>query len=84
MEPLLQSATALRSHELELEFSNGERRVFDVKPYLDRGIFTRLKDGNYFSRVQAHPRFVSWPEEQDFSVDTLWVRSRALEPTSRA
>ena len=83
MEPLLQSATALRSHELELEFSNGERRVFDVKPYLDKGIFTRLKDWNYFSRVQAHPRFVSWPEEQDFSVDTLWVRSRVLEPASR-
>ena len=79
MEPLLQKATALRNHEIELEFSNGERRVFDVKPYLDKGIFTQLKDWNYFSRVQAHARFVSWPQEQDFSLDTLWARSRVLE-----
>ena len=83
MEPLLKNVTALRSHELALEFSNGERRVFDVKPYLDKGIFTQLKDWNYFARVRAHPRFVSWPQEQDFSVDTLWARSKALVPADQ-
>ena len=84
MELLLQKATALPDHEIELEFSNGERRVFDVKPYLDKGIFTQLKDWNYFSRVQAHSRFVSWPGEQDFSLDTLWARSRVLDAADQS
>ena len=84
MEPLIRNVTALPSHELELEFSNGERRLFDVKPYLDKGIFAQLKDWHYFAKVQASPRFVSGPRVQDFSLDTLLARGKLLEPESRA
>lgn len=42
--------------ELELEFSNSERRVFDVKPCLGKGIFRQLKDPSYFASVRANPR----------------------------
>ena len=82
MQPLLKNVTPSRDYKLELELSNGERRLFDVTPYLDKGIFAQLKDWNYFSRVQAHPRFVSWPQEQDFSLDTLLARSATLAPTT--
>lgn len=82
MQTLLKSVTPSRNYELELEFSNGERRLFDVKPYLDKGIFAQLKDWSYFARVQAHPRFVSWPHEQDFSLDTLLARSTVLVAVS--
>ena len=84
MEPLIRNVTALPSHELELEFSNGERRLFDVKPYLDKGIFAQRKDWNFFAKVQASPRFVSWPREQDFSLETLLARGKLLAPESRA
>lgn len=46
------------------------------------GIFTQLKDQSYFASVRANPRFVSWPQEQDFSLDTLWSRSRILRTES--
>ena len=81
---MIRNVMALPSHELELEFSNGERRLFDVKPYLDKAIFAQLKDWHYFAKVQASPRFVSWPREQDFSLDTWLARSKLLEPESRA
>ena len=29
---------------LELWFDTGDHRLFDMKPYLDRGVFTQLKD----------------------------------------
>lgn len=56
---------------LFIELSNGKKGVFDVKPYLNKGIFTELKDPNYFSA--ARPAFggVVWPNEQDFSADTI-------------
>ena len=76
MSVLLQSARALPNHEIELSLSNGERRIFDVTPYLDKGVFAQLRDPAYFSRVQARPRFVMWPHDQDFSLDTLLARSR--------
>jgi len=36
---------------LELWFDTGEHRLFDVKPYLGRGIFTRLQDIHLFKRA---------------------------------
>ena len=37
------SAKANEDYTLDLEFNDGARRRFDVKPYLDKGIFTELK-----------------------------------------
>ena len=33
---------ALGDYELELTFENNEVRIFDVKPYLDTGLFSKL------------------------------------------
>ena len=60
---------------LLLSFSNGDQRVFDVSPYLDKGIFKALKDPDYFARVRVVSGHVEWPQEQDFSPDTLYLRS---------
>ncbi len=56
---------------LFVELSNGKTGLFDVKPYLEKGIFSELKDTDYFSA--ARPAFggVVWPHEQDFSADTI-------------
>ena len=39
----------LNDYTLELTFENNETRIFDVKPYLDIGLFTTLKDETIFS-----------------------------------
>ena len=78
MDILLQSVSPLKNHELALVLTNGEHRRFDVKPYLEQGIFKALQDPAYFCRVQGHPRFVEWPRGQDLSLDTLMARSRVM------
>lgn len=80
--PKLLNATPLPGHRLLLSFENQETRVFDVTPYLDKGVFVELRDETYFSRVRAHPHFVSWPHEQDLSRDTLYLRSSPLTEIS--
>lgn len=39
-------------YSLDLKFSDGCVKRFDVKPYLEFGIFRELKDMNYFRRVR--------------------------------
>ena len=68
---------------LLLTFSNGDQRVFDVSPYLDKGIFTELKDPNYFARVRVVSGHIEWPQEQDFSPDTLYLRSKPYRARSK-
>ena len=38
---------------LKLAFENKEVRLFDVSPFLDKGIFSELKDINYFKQVKV-------------------------------
>ena len=68
----------LADHQLELSFNTGETRVFDVGPYLDKGIFTELRDPSYFRSVRLAFGSIAWPNEQDFGPESLYVESRAV------
>ena len=73
MNPSVTKVDALDNFKLQLQFENGEVKVFDVTPYLDKGIFTELKDQSYFKRVRVAFGSIEWPNEQDFSKDTLYL-----------
>ena len=65
---------------LYLRFDDGSMRRFDVKPYLEYGVFQELKDKSYFKRVKVAFGTVQWPNEQDISPDTLYLESTVIEP----
>jgi len=69
------SAKANDDFTLNLEFNDGSIRRFDAKPYLDRGIFTELKNLDYFKKIQLVFGTVQWENEQDFAPDTLYMES---------
>lgn len=58
--------------------------VFDVKPYLDEGIFQELRDPQNFTSVKPLLGSVQWQGGQDFCPDTLYeesipIKTRDLE-----
>lgn len=60
-------------YKLKTKLSNGVEGLFDVSPYLDKGIFAELKDVDYLKKVKAAFGGICWPNGQDFCVDTLEV-----------
>jgi hypothetical protein len=60
---------------LTLTFTNGEVRVFDVKPYMERGIFKELNALDYFNSVRPFLGSIQWNNGQDFCPDTLYASS---------
>lgn len=42
----------LDNYQLWLKFKNGEEKIFDMKPYLEKGIFKKLKDENIFKTAK--------------------------------
>lgn len=64
----------LTDYRIEVTLSNGKRGIFDVKPYLDRGVFKQLKDYNYFKRARIEFGTLTWPNEQDFSPETIEIK----------
>lgn len=56
---------------LEILLDDGRRGIFDVRPYLDKGVFRELQDYEYFSKVAVRGRSLYWPHAQDFCADTI-------------
>ncbi len=64
-------AIPLEDYKLDIVTSSGITGIFDVKPYLKGGAFKELQDKTYFKLVRPAHRGIMWPNEQDFSSDTI-------------
>ncbi|HYV95640.1 MAG TPA: DUF2442 domain-containing protein [Chitinophagales bacterium] len=60
---------------VKLSFGNGEVRTFDVKPYLNIGVFKELKDLSQFKTARAFMGSVLWQGGQDLYPDTFYEDS---------
>jgi hypothetical protein len=65
-------------YKLFLEFENGEKRLFDMSPYMDRKPFGQLKDSPLFARAFVDYGTVVWPGEIDIAPETLYDRSHPV------
>ena len=64
---------------LLLTFENGEKRQFDMKPYLDFGIFKELKDIRLFKTVKTSFDSIEWDNEADFDPEILYQKSLKID-----
>ena len=79
MNPRVKTVQPIQDFCLLLNFDNDEQKVFDVKPFLDKGIFKELKDENKFKQVKPFLGSIQWHGGQDFCPDTLYELSNVLE-----
>ena len=77
MNPRVKDVKPTDDYKLILTFTNGEVKVFDVTPYLDKGFFKQLKDKSYFKTVKPFMDSIQWKNGQDFCPDTLYLESKS-------
>ncbi len=68
-------AVSTEGYVLHLAFENGERRRFDMRPYLSKRPFDRLQDPAAFARAYVENGTVTWPGGLDFAPETLYAGS---------
>ena len=65
---------------LTLTFANGEKKKFDMTPYIGRSKwFEELRDWNYFSQARPDLGTVVWTNGQDLCPDTFYLDSVPME-----
>ena len=79
MNPRVKEARPLPNYAVHVAFSNGEQGVFDCTPYLHVPAFARLKDKRYFTAVRVKHDTLSWPNDEDFCPDTVYVKSKKMD-----
>ena len=70
----------LADYQLLLTFADGESRVFDVAPYLGKGVFAPLREKALFEAVRISFDTIAWPNGADFCPELLYANSRAVAP----
>jgi len=65
-------------HLLLLNFDNGERRCFDISPYLQYPVFQRLRNPAFFSLARIDYGTVTWPGDIDIAPETLYHKSKPV------
>ncbi|MDD2685089.1 MAG: DUF2442 domain-containing protein [Gallionella sp.] len=72
------SVEASADHKLLLQFENGEKRIFDMTPYMKKKPFSHLENSPLFTRAFVDYGTVVWPGNIDISPETLYDRSVSI------
>lgn len=84
MTPDVVHVKPLPDYCLEAEFVTGERRWFDMKPYLGYPAFAPLTEDHLFMKAHVAQGVVTWNDEIDLSPDTLYLRGQPLDQVQAA
>ena len=66
-----------------LTFTNEEEKLFNMKPYLDKGIFRELKDISLFNSVKPFLGSIQWQNGQDLCPDTLYLEIKPAKANNK-
>ena len=73
--PKVISVTPMPNKFLLVEFSTGESKLFDAKPYIFGSWYGELKDDEYFQTVRPCGSTVAWSHGQDIAPHELYELS---------
>lgn len=68
----------LEDYKLLLTFDDNVKKIKDMKPYLDKGVFKVLQDKNIFNSVKIVLGTIAWGNI-DMCPDSLYESSKAIK-----
>jgi hypothetical protein len=71
----VKSVEPISNYNLILTFDNGERRQFDMNPFLNLSMFKELRDITRFNSVRISFDTIEWDNEADLDPEILYKES---------
>jgi hypothetical protein len=80
LQPKILSVQPEKDYTLRLDYETGEKKIFDVKPYIYGDWFSKLGDPAYFRSVRlvSGGIGIEWPEGQDIAPHELYDLSQEI------
>ncbi|WP_024299433.1 DUF2442 domain-containing protein [Methylomicrobium lacus] len=76
MYPSVKNVVANEDYTLSIDFDNGESGTLDMKPFLDFGVFRKIKSYNAFKRVRVAFDTVEWDSGVDLDPEFVYSKSQ--------
>ncbi len=74
MVPSVVSVVPNKDYTLSIAFDDGKEGTLDMKPYLDFGVFKRIKDYERFVRVRVAFDTIEWDCGVDLDPEFVYAR----------
>jgi len=78
LRPRAKVVEPVEDYKLVVTFNNGEKKIFDVKPYFNYPIFKALEDEKMFKTVHIGGISVEWLNGADICPDELYFDSKPI------
>ncbi|MBC54466.1 MAG: hypothetical protein CMQ34_11590 [Gammaproteobacteria bacterium] len=75
MYPVVTQITVADDYKLQLCFDNGEYGELDMSPYLDFGVFSRLKNKANFQEARVSFDTIEWPCGVDLDPEFVYLKA---------
>jgi hypothetical protein len=76
MYPSVKQVIPGENYTLSVLFDNGERGIIDMKPFLDFGIFKKIKDHDEFRRVRVAFDTIEWDCGADLDPEYVYAKCK--------
>ncbi|MDU1442510.1 MAG: DUF2442 domain-containing protein [Clostridium cochlearium] len=77
--PDIIKAKVLKDYKLIITFSNNEKKIFDMNPYLKYPVFKPLYNKDEFENFSIVDGTIEWNCGADLSNDTFYIRGIHFE-----
>jgi hypothetical protein len=79
--PKVNSAKAIDDHTLLIEFDNSAKKLYDIRPLLEKEMFLPLRNFAFFKNVQVDTGgyAVFWNDSIDLSEHELWIHGKPVK-----
>ena len=84
MHPAVISVEYEDNYILSVSFDNGENGLLDMKPYLDFGIFKKIKDPDIFKTVHVSFDTIAWESGADIDPEFVYEKCRLAQQDAPA
>ena len=79
MHPAVISVKCEDDYVLSVTFDNGESGLLDMKPYLDFGVFRKIKDPDIFRTVHVSFDAIAWESGADIDPEFVYKKCRVVQ-----
>ena len=77
MHPAVVNVVPRDNYQIYIEFDNDECGILNMEPYLDFGIFRKIKDQSLFAKVRVSFDTIEW--ENGIDLDPQFVYDKCIK-----
>jgi len=77
MHPAVVNVVPRDNYQIYIEFDNDECGILNMEPYLDFGIFSKIKDQSLFAKVRVSFDTIEW--ENGIDLDPQFVYDKCIK-----